>query len=232
MAYTYSKAMDYGGTQPIYRSAREFGYGLSGFDQTHILTINYTYQIPSLNKVVHSSIVKYMFDNWLVSGITSYSSGTPTRFGMTLSDGVDLVGGGDGNTLNLIGDPKIGHSEKTFERQFDPGGSYGAPSGYVSTVVARPAKGDFGNQGQNILRSPGIENNWDVTLFRTIPLKSERRMLEFRWEFYNILNHTQFSGMNTSATFNAAGLQTNNILGQATSARTPRQMQVSMRFRF
>ena len=57
LAYTYSKAVDYGGTQPLYRSAREFSYAPSSFDQTHILTINYTYQVPGLSRVFQNSLV-------------------------------------------------------------------------------------------------------------------------------------------------------------------------------
>ncbi|MCC7176271.1 MAG: hypothetical protein IT159_13855 [Bryobacterales bacterium] len=63
-------------------------------------------------------------------------------------------------------------------------------------------------------------------------LPDEQRSFQFRWEFYNILNHTQFSAMNTTATFNAAGVQTNTSLARATAARPARIMQVSLRFRF
>jgi hypothetical protein len=71
-----------------------------------------------------------------------------------------------------------------------------------------------------------------LTLFKNFPLKSETRQFQLRWEFYNLGNHTQFSGMNTTATFNAAGVQTNALLAQATSARPARIMQVSLRLRF
>jgi hypothetical protein len=98
-------------------------------------------------------------------------------------------------------------------------------------VFARPARGDTGNIGSGIVRGPGI-NNWDLTLFKNFPIKSEKRSVQFRWEFYNFVNHTQFSGMNTTATFSATGQQTNAALGQATAARPARIMQVSLRFRF
>jgi len=74
--------------------------------------------------------------------------------------------------------------------------------------------------------------NWDLTMFKNFPIKSETRSVQFRWEFYNLFNHTQFSSMNTTATFNAAGAQTNAQLGQATGARAARIMQGSLRFRF
>jgi hypothetical protein len=138
---------------------------------------------------------------------------------MSLSDSADLVGGGDGVRALLIANPVIPHDQRGFNSFFNP------------NAFARPAKGDTGNIGNGIVRGPGI-NNWDLTLFKNFPIKSETRSVQFRWEFYNFANHTQFSSMNTTATFNAAGQQTNAALGQATGVRGARVMQVSLRFRF
>ena len=235
-AYTFSKAMDYygngsqaGGTVPvagptganfpIYQNPRTWSYSKSGFDQTHILTINYTYSLPAVSKLAPSSIVRWMFDNWEVSGITSFASGVPNNILLSLSDGADLVGGGDGVRANLIADPRIAHDQRGFNSLFNP------------NAFARPAKGDAGNIGSGIVRGPGIVNS-DLTMFKNFPIKKEGRSVQFRWEFYNIFNHTQFNGMNTTATFNAAGLQTNAALGQATGSRAARVMQGSLRFRF
>ena len=117
------------------------------------------------------------------------------------------------------GDPRITHGERGAGKLFDP------------TVFARPARGDAGNIGNGMVRGPGI-NNWDLTLFKNFPLKSEQRSFQFRWELYSLFNHTQFSTMNTTAAFNAAGQQTNTQLAQATGARSARIMQVSLRLRF
>ena len=183
------------------------------------MTINYTYDFPSVSNLVPNRVVKFVLDNWQISGITSLASGVPNNISLSLSDGADLVGGGDGVRANLIGDPRISHDERGFLKMFDP------------TVFARPLKGDFGDIGSGIVRGPGI-NNWDVTLFKNFPVLSEQRSFQFRWEFYNLVNHTQFNTMNTTATFNAAGVMTNTSLGQATSSRAARIMQVSLRFRF
>jgi len=236
VSYVFSKAMDYygngsqsgggvpvagptGANFPVYQNARTWANSKSGFDQTHVLTINYTYDLPPASKLAPNPVVRFVFDNWEISGITSFASGIPNNISLQLSDNADLVGGGDGVKANIIGDPRISHGERGFMRMFDP------------TVFARPARGDTGNIGNGIVRGPGI-NNWDLTLFKNFPIKSERRSLQFRWEFYNFLNHTQFNTMNTTATFNAAGQQTNNSLGQATGSRPSRIMQSSLRFRF
>jgi len=185
----------------------------------HVLTFNYTYDLPRASRLAPNPIVRFAFDNWEISGITSFASGIPNNISLSLSDGADLVGGGDGVRANLIADPTIAHDQRGFDHMFNP------------NAFARPARGDAGNIGSGIVRGPGI-NNWDVTLFKNFPIKTEARSVQFRWEFYNLCNHTQFSSMNTTATFNAAGQQTNTALGQATGARAARIMQVSLRFRF
>ena len=102
---------------------------------------------------------------------------------------------------------------------------------FVTSVFARPGLRDFGNAPKDVYRGPGI-NNWDVTLFKNFPIGNERRTLQVRWEFYNVPNHTQFSGVDDTARFDPAGNQVNGRFGQATSARTARIMQASLRLRF
>lgn len=219
VSYAFSKVMDYGAATPIYRTAKVWSYGKSAFDQTHVLTINYTWVIPRLSTLAPAAVVKHVFDNWEVSGVTSFSSGTPSGIALQLSDNADLTGGGDGNRVNVIADPRISHGERGFARMFN------------TAAFARPVRGVVGNAPNEVVRNPGIAN-WDLTLFKNFPIRSEARTFQLRWEFYNLFNHTQFSAMNTTATFNAAGVQTNAAFGQATAARAARIMQVSLRFRF
>ena len=100
--------------------------------------------------------------------------------------------------------------DKTLRRWFSP------------ESFAQPALGTFGNAGRSIVRGPGI-NNWDVSFSKRTQL-SERLTLQFRAEFFNLLNHTQYSGVGTS--FGAA------TLGQVTSARDPRITQLGLRLQF
>ena len=72
------------------------------------------------------------------------------------------------------------------------------------------------------MRGPGI-NNWDVSFSKRTQI-FERATLQFRAEFFNLLNHTQYSGVGTS--FGAA------TLGQVTSARDPRITQLGLRLQF
>jgi hypothetical protein len=70
---------------------------------------------------------------------------------------------------------------------------------------------------------------------KKFPLKSESRSLQFRAEFYNAFNHTQFSAIDTWANFDdtKAGFpQVNNTFGQVVGSRSPRVIQLSLRFDF
>jgi hypothetical protein len=173
VAYTFSKAMDYygngsqgggavsvagptGGNFPVYQNARTWSYTKSGFDQTHVITLNYTYDLPKGSKFAPNPVTRFVLDNWQVSGITSFASGVPNNISLSLSDSADLVGGGDGVRANLIADPRIPHDQRGYATMFNP------------NAFARPAKGDAGNIGSGIVRGPGT-NNWDLNMSKTFP---------------------------------------------------------------
>jgi hypothetical protein len=81
------------------------------------------------------------------------------------------------------------------------------------------------------MRNPSC-SNWDLSCSKRFPLFSEDRFFQLRGEFYNIWNHTQFSGYNTSARFDASGKQINAAFGQLSGTRDPRKVQLSLRFMF
>ena len=87
--------------------------------------------------------------------------------------------------------------------------------------------------GKTVFRNPGI-HNWDMALFKIVPLGSGAKgpQLQFRWEAYNVFNHTQYATVDTTARFNPAGEQINATFGRITSTRPPRQMQASIRVQF
>ncbi|HEX5965919.1 MAG TPA: carboxypeptidase regulatory-like domain-containing protein, partial [Pyrinomonadaceae bacterium] len=75
VAYTYSKSFDYANDDSsdvmFGRPFKQFNYATSDFDQTHILTFNYIYDIPGLGRKLENRFVKAIFDNWQLSGTTS-----------------------------------------------------------------------------------------------------------------------------------------------------------------
>jgi hypothetical protein len=179
--------------------------------------INYTWDLPKASALWNNAVVRGVLDNWQLSGITAFASGTPSGVSLALVDsGTDLTGGGDGTRVVVTGDPSI--ANPSFNKWFD------------TSVFARPPKGDRGNGKKDVIRLPGT-NNTDLTLFKRIPLGG-RRVLQLRWEMYNVFNHTQYSGVDTTARFDASGAQVNPTFGQVTATRSPRIMQGSIRFSF
>jgi hypothetical protein len=80
-----------------------------------------------------------------------------------------------------------------------------------------------GNAGRNILRGPGI-NNWDFSLMKNFSFR-EGVFLQFRAEFFNVLNNTQFLNPNTNIELPAVG-------GRIFGARDPRIGQLGLKFYF
>ena len=62
--------------------------------------------------------------------------------------------------------------------------------------IRRPAAGYFGNAGTGNIRGPGLIN-FDVTLYKKFKI-TEKHSVEFRAEFFNVFNHTNFTTVSTS----------------------------------
>jgi hypothetical protein len=223
MSYTWAKTLgvsnaDFGGVS-VYFPVRKQNYGPLGYDIRHMLVLNYTWELPALGKKLDNKILGAVTDNWQLSGITTFMTGTPFTPGFSTSDGQDITGSQEGARITLIGDPNLPKSQRTFFKNFN------------TDAFARTPQRDFGNAGNGILRNPAW-NNWDISVSRRIPWKGEERYFQFRGEFYNAWNHTQFSGYDTGARFNPQGQQINANFGALTGTRDPRKIQLSLRLMF
>jgi hypothetical protein len=104
-----------------------------------------------------------------------------------------------------------------------------------------------GNLGRNTVRTRGI-NNFDVNLTKRVNI-TEGVRLDFRTEFFNILNHPQFTSFNggavtatpgsTTAVFNvrgsaacAATTTLGSCFGEFNAARDPRIVQLAAKLYF
>jgi hypothetical protein len=221
VSWTWSKAMDFTDddttTIAPFVSPRVWAYGPASFDRTHVLNADAIWQVPSAP--LRNPLAKQVLNGWQISFMPSFVSGSPLGIGWTSVTGVDVTGTPSQSARIVVtGDPVLPKSERTFGRNFR------------TDVFQMPAVGTLGNAAKTLIRGPGI-NNWDAALLKTFPIR-ERAKVEFRWEMYNAFNHTQFSGLNTTARFDAQGNQVNAQFGQFTSARSPRIMQFALRFMF
>jgi hypothetical protein len=223
-AWTWSKSMDevsndFAAVADIVPT-RIWNYGKSDFDRTHIVQVNWTWDIPGATHLVKNKVVGAIGDHWQLSGIASFISGAPTGVSLTAAGGVDIPGGGDGVRPLMIANPILSKDQRTLTRYFN------------TSAFAVPAVGTYGNAPRDVFRGPGI-NNFDMSIFKNVPLYAERIRFQLRFEAYNTFNHTQFSAVNTSAIFNTAtGQQTNAAFGSITAARGARVGQLSLRLIF
>jgi hypothetical protein len=211
-SYTYSHAIDDvsgdvpGGTahQDAYRAFLERGN--SNYDRTQIFILSYVYDIPAPSQ---NAFVKALLGNWQLSGITSFETGTPLNITMN-GDNAGIGVSGNPYRPDLVGDWAGNGTWQNF---------------FNKNAFSQPARGNFGNAGRNVVRGAGL-NNTDASLFRNFPgiLKVESSGLQFRAEFYNLFNHTQFSNYGTA-------LGVGNF-GQATGARDARTIQLGLRLYF
>jgi hypothetical protein len=137
---------------------------------------------------------------------------------------------GNGNFANA--DSNAGGASQRPDQIGDPRAKPCAAGTYFNTCAfGDPAAGSFGNVGRNTIQGPG-NKDWDFSLFKTFSIM-EKAHMEFRAEFFNILNHTNFL-------FAKSGPQNGNgstILGASqfgflTAARDPRQIQLALKLSF
>ncbi len=149
-------------------------YRAASWDRTHVFAANYVYDLPNLTK--HFSgprWLSYVTDNYHLSGVTQFMTGTP----------VDLNNAYSFPSGSLDGGNMWGNIPFYFTADRD-----GNPS---LPQVGFPQRGT-----RDILRYGGIQN-WDMSLLKNIPIgNNEVRYLELRLEAFNVFNHPNFTGQN------------------------------------
>ena len=172
-------------------------YGLAGFDRRHTLMLNYTYNQPDFSKNWDNKFSRVALDGWEISGVSQFNTGSPAGVGYSLSYSADLTGA-SGNGIDsrivTVGNPYAAA----------PDGQAFNVNAFKPPTAAYSVNG-IGNAAKTNVTNPGL-NNWDISLFKNFKLGArEGRSMQFRFETYNTFNHTQYSSMDTTARFNAAG---------------------------
>jgi hypothetical protein len=195
--------------------------------QEHVLVISYTVDIPDFGtKMGGAKGLRWLLDDWSVSGISNFATGGYTGVTFTTTDNFDFTGGGErcGNNNGpfpvVNGEVNLSRGDSDINRWFNTD-AFSRPSG----------QGDVGNNCDNtMLRLPGF-NNQDISIFKNFSLHGNQKV-QFRWEIYNLFDQVSYFEVDTSAIFDAQGRQTDTNFGKVTSARTERRMQFSLRYSF
>ncbi len=234
-AYTWSHSIDDssdGGDSNFVNSYNlEQTRSSSNFDQRHLLNISYVYDLPFFTR---PGVLHTVLGAWQWSGLVTYQSGVPfSVINGGFGDNAGVGNGtGTGSYVDIIGSPYATPSQK------ETAGVLG-PVLYNPAAFAEPTGLTFGDAGRNILNNPA-RTNFDMGLFKRIPMKSEARAIEFRAEAFNVFNHTQWSGVNNTASCYGGS---NNSAGDSTciatqtflhpnGAHDPRILQLGLKFLF
>ena len=190
-------------------------HGPSLFDATHRFVFSGTYALPQWKNATRATAL--LVNGWQVNIIASLSTGTP----FTVYDSANVSQQGSAPEItgfyssrpNLIANPNDSQPHNASEWVTR------APFQQLNPVAQA---GQFGNEGRNVLRGPGIEDV-DFSLFKNFSV-TERARLQFRAEFFNLLNHANL------------GLPENDLqspaFGQILQAGSPRLLQLAIKLMF
>ncbi|HEV2381642.1 MAG TPA: TonB-dependent receptor [Terriglobia bacterium] len=174
VAYTWSKTWGLS-SNPQNAYDENADYGLTGFNRTNVLNINYVYELPFFSSMrgVAGAVVK----GWEATGIITIESGFP----LTMSLSTPTQG------LATRPDAVTGQSAsgpKTVAEWFN------------TNAYAAPPFGFYGNAGVNTATGPGL-NAWNMGFFKNFAV-GERVRLQFRAEMFNIWNRANFNSVATT----------------------------------
>jgi len=219
-AYTLSKGET---NTTVYNDQRNLNldWGRTKFDRTHRMTTNLSYDLPSLSTKGSAGT---LLGGWSISGIVIVQSGLPMS--LTDKNGGSVYGFAGPATVTLC--PGATNADLA---------TYGTTSSRLhnwfnkSVICSAPVIGSdgslgYGNTGQSIINGPG-QFNTDFSIGKTTTVGGlrENAQLAFRAEFYNALNHPQFSNPGTN--FGTASF---GVITQTSVA--PRLIQFGLKYLF
>jgi hypothetical protein len=258
VSYTLSKSMDNGSNQrdvvpDTYDTSML--WGPSEFDARHIVVINYLYRLPFFR--AQTGFAGKALGGWQISGITQFQTGLPCSVTGPSTNDYAGVGpdanwgcGQNGQFWTVNGDPKIigtfGPNGQWFQTclvSVPVGGTCpdgtSAFNGVDQRIFRPPTAGTFNTQHvRNLIYQPGYQN-WNMGLFKTIPV-NERLRFQFRAEAYNVWNHPNWCGNSGCSGTTNIGLNPTNTAtfgkvlakGSGSSGQGERNLQLSLRLEF
>lgn len=213
-SYTYSHALDeqsglglfFTGNNPLLPRSN---YGSADFDQTHVLLVNFTYDLP---KVTTNHAFGNVVNGWRLGAQTVAQSGQP----YSVYDYSGSVGSLYFGTDDEIGNPivplKAGVSASQAQLQGTLGVNAGKPvlnandfapvfvtPGTNGVPLDDPYESLYGNAGRNLFRGP-FQFRFDMSLAKEFAL-SERFKLRFDFDAFNLFNHPDFDTPNNDVVF-------------------------------
>lgn len=170
VAYTYSKALDYG-LAAVNNFNRAANYGPADWDRTHSLSISHLFALPVGvgSPRFNRGFIGQILANWEAVGYFRWATGTP---------------------INIVADPITCACPGNSSIQGNIASTGG--SAFGSDFFSGGAPNSFGTIGRNALRGDDYMN-YNASLFKSFAVRDNYKV-ELRGEAFNLLNN--FSGAN------------------------------------
>jgi hypothetical protein len=229
-SYTWGKNIDTGSASVIgdpftnsisspYFFCKTCRRGLSDFDIAQTIEVNYLWNVPTPKK--WGGIGSHVLGGWELGGIVTAESGVPFT---------SLIGG---DSLGLNSNDPFAFPNRLTGPGCGSDVNPGNPNNYIKLNCFAPPNPLtlLGNGGRNTLVGPGLVN-LDFSLFKNNYIRriSEGFNLQFRAEFFNVLNRANFgTPIHNNTLFDQGG---NPIGGAGTvdqTSTTSRQIQLALK---
>jgi hypothetical protein len=194
-------------------------WGPSALNASSQASVSANYELPFghsqrwLNDV--SRVESKFVSGWQVNGIGTFLSGFPFT---------PLIGAnrsGDGDTRNP--------DRPSINPAFSGPIVTGNPNQWFNPAAfILPTPGTYGNLGRGTLTGPGLADV-DLSLFKNTGI-TEKTNLQFRAEFFNILNRSNYGPPNTTVFSGTAVSPSAGLI--TTTATFPRQIQLGLKLIF
>jgi hypothetical protein len=228
LAYTFSKGIGDSESATGYleqngvpgfqdNNNRRLDRSLNALDSTHRLLISYTAELPfgrGKRWMNGQAKINSLFSGWEVNGLYTYESGTPL-FLSTATNLTNSFGGGSRPNNNGTSAQISGDAEARLNEWFN------------TSVFSQPAAFTFGNTGRALpdVRDD-VTNNLDLGVNKNNRFLRDGRMnLQFRAEFFNLLNHPRFSNPGLTYGTPQFGVVSSQV-------NTPRLIQLALKLLF
>lgn len=203
VAYTFSKVIDItssGGEAISPNVSRSFNRGMGEGSVPGRLVVTPAYRSPfgRGRKFLTDSPLGKVLGDWTVLGVLTLGAGDYLTASMP-SDSLN-VGSTASFRPDVLRDPNMPASQRTPQRWFD------------TSAFVTPPPFTYGNAGRSIIKGPNVRN-LDLALLRDFKLH-ERLTMQFRFEAFNITNHTNFVGPGTTFATGSFG-----VIGRAYESR-------------
>ncbi len=207
--------------QNIYNLHNEFGPSMFDVKLMNITSVVYDLPFGKGKQFAQNvnPVLNQIIGGWELNAINTANTGLPVNIDYNPSSANDVTGisqNADYRGVALLRPNVTGSaaSQSTAQSLL----TYFAGYSFTTPSPNTP----FGDLGRNAFRTPGLEQ-WDLGVDKNFYV-GERFRLQFRSEFFNILNHTNFGVPNN--------VSTSSAFGTITTTYPPRQIQFALKAMF